>query len=241
MESPGSLDNQQGSDVLGNAMKDCYLHGPAEDIRIWLNGIEDDAMPVDIFFRKSDAFDDFEWMAMEHCKGRILDLGAGAGCHSLYLQDQGFDVLALEQSSRACEVMKAQGLRNVECVDFFHWDTPQRFDTILLLMNGFGMCQRSRKAAGFLQRLKGFMADGGQIIGDSTDISYMLDSWGEEASEYVGDVHFQLVWKDQREAFDWVYFDEQTLIKAGSSAGLKTQVLKRGASHNYLVCMSAAD
>lgn len=235
MERPDSIDNPQNFDVLGISMEDYYQNGSSDEIAITLNGMPDDPMPVDVFFREPADFGELEILAMDQCRGRILDLGAGAGCHSLYLQGLGFDVVALEHSEKACGIMRQRGVRNVVQEDFYDWEPKTRFDTILLMMNGFGMCERSHKAVDFLERLGGLLEPGGQIIGDSTDISYMEETWEKKAESYVGDVRFELMWREYTQRFDWVYFDEGFLLKAGSSAGLKTNVLSRGASQNFLV------
>ncbi|MDX1435652.1 MAG: hypothetical protein R3335_02500 [Anaerolineales bacterium] len=63
-----------------------------------------DTMLVSHYFRDQNSFSELERTALKDCKGRILDVGAGAGPHTLYLQSQNLDVTALDINRDACEV-----------------------------------------------------------------------------------------------------------------------------------------
>ncbi|RZJ37810.1 MAG: class I SAM-dependent methyltransferase, partial [Chryseobacterium sp.] len=95
-------------------------------------------MPISLYFRSEKQLPALEKKALELCKGKVLDIGAGAGSHALILQNKNYDVAGLEISPAACEVMTQRGLKNVICGDIFKFDDGQ-FDSLLLLMNGIGL------------------------------------------------------------------------------------------------------
>src|SRR5690606_21671694 len=120
-------------------------------------------------FRSYDEMPAIEQKALDLAKGNILDVGCGAGSHSLYLQEKGFDVLGIDTSEGAIEVCKLRGLQKAECIDFLTLDNKQ-FDTILLLMNGTGIFQNLDNTSKYLQHLKSLLNPKGQILIDSSDL-----------------------------------------------------------------------
>ena len=74
-----------------------------------------------VFFRKQKDMNDIELAALNSVQGKILDVGAGAGCHSLVLQLLGHEVTALESSKQSCEVMRQRGLKQVVQSDIMHF------------------------------------------------------------------------------------------------------------------------
>lgn len=70
---------------------------------------EDDDLPIEVFFRGEDDLFDFEPPALEACRGRVLDAGAGAGVHSLLLQRAGRDATAVEVVPEAVEILRLRG------------------------------------------------------------------------------------------------------------------------------------
>src|SRR5690606_25303124 len=125
-------------DVLGQALHD-YLQGHPGDQLLThtsFGGVEE--MPVEEFFRQPIDFPELEHIALSLCDGRVLDVGAGAGSHALFLQKRGMDVTALEHSPLACDVMRTRGVEKVVTADFFEYN-GDRYDTLLFLMNGIGV------------------------------------------------------------------------------------------------------
>ena len=126
------------NDPFGQAIKDFFEYGEASDLIINSNYTEDEIIPVAYLFRKEKEMPAIEQTALKLCKGKVLDIGAVAGCHSIVLQEKGFEVTALEQSELAAEVIKKRGIRDVVCDDIFNFSN-NKYDTILLLMNGAGI------------------------------------------------------------------------------------------------------
>ncbi|XHR97903.1 class I SAM-dependent methyltransferase [Mucilaginibacter sp. UC70_90] len=140
-------------DILGQAIHDHY-HKSANH-KLWINNQygPKEEMPIDVYFRDEDDMPDIEWLAMNECRGRVLDIGAGAGNHALVLQQRGFDCTALDISPLACEVMKLRNVNKVIKGDIFAYD-ENKYDTLLLLMNGIGLTGTLENLKVFLQHIK---------------------------------------------------------------------------------------
>ncbi len=129
-------------DVLGDALSDHY-HQTSTG-KLWVHNTygPKEEMPVDVYFRAMEDMPELEWIALQNCKGKILDIGAGAGSHALALQQIGLEITALDISPKAANIMALRGVRNIIQQDFFALDTgsgARPFDTLLLLMNGIGL------------------------------------------------------------------------------------------------------
>jgi SAM-dependent methyltransferase len=215
-------EQEEGADILGAAILQHYRENSPCEITLFIDGEEEPPMSSAYFFRSESEMNDAECKALELCQGRVLDVGAGAGCHALILQQRGHEVVALEKSASACEVLRARGVKEVIRADVMHFsDGP--FDTILLLMNGFGIGGNEQGLLAMLEHLKTLLAPGGKIIGDSTDIRYFKD---EPASLDLSQAHFSEVQFDVRmnglhECFSWIYPDEVLLEVLAQEAGLQ--------------------
>ena len=154
----------------GQALLDYY--GGETSIEIILE--RDDGpqvrLPVSVFFRTPDAFFPLEDTAIELCKGRVLDIGAGTGLHALALQERGHEVTALDISPEAVDVMKRCGVKDVRIGDIFRFP-PEPFDTLLLLGHGIGMVENLAGLDRFLKRMKDFVEPDGQLLINSMDVT----------------------------------------------------------------------
>ncbi len=108
--------------------------------------------------------------AMKYVKGKVLDIGAGAGRHSLYLQEQGFDVLGIDISPLAIEVCKLRGLRNAQVLSITQITSQLgTFDTILMFGNNFGLFGNLKRAKWLLKRFRSITPGEGRIIAETRD------------------------------------------------------------------------
>lgn len=111
-----------------------------------------------------------EKQAVKFAKGKILDIGCGAGRHSLYLQSKGFDITGIDISPLLIEVCKKRGIKNAEVLSIEKVDKlNQRFDTLLLLGNNFGLLQNFKKSRQLLKKLYAISTDNALIIAESSD------------------------------------------------------------------------
>ena len=106
-----------------------------------------------VYFSEYEDWHPVAQKAMKFVKGKVLDVGCGAGRHSLYLQGKGFDVLGTDSSPLAIEICKLRGLKNakvmaIEDLDF----KPNSFDTIIMLGGNFGLLGNPEKAKKLLRK-----------------------------------------------------------------------------------------
>lgn len=225
-------------DVLGQALYD-YFHGHRGDKLLTLTNFGDtEEMPVGEFFRKPIDFPELEHIALSLCDGRILDVGAGAGSHALFLQKRGMDVTALEHSPMACDVMRARGVEQVVTADFFEY-TGASYDTLLFLMNGIGVAGTIDGLTTLLNHCKTLLNPGGQLLFDSSDIAYLYaDGTVGRPTGYYGEIGYQYAYKGSRsKPFDWLFIDQGTLIGIAQPLGWVVQILYEDGHDQYLARM----
>ncbi len=106
--------------------------------------------------------------ALKFVKGRVLDIGCGAGRHSLYLQEKGFDVFGIDNSPLAIKVCKLRGLRKAEVMSIEELSfPPNSFDTILMLGGNFGLFGNPKKAKKILKKLHKIASENAIIIAET--------------------------------------------------------------------------
>lgn len=195
-------------------------------------------MPISLYFRTEKQLPKLEKKALELCTGKVLDIGAGAGSHALILQRRNMEVAGLEISPAACEVMKNRGLKNVVCEDIFKFN-EEKFDTLLLLMNGIGLCGDLEGFRRFLRKAKILLNDNGILIFDSSDISYMYEDEVIPTDQYYGEVICRYEYqKETTDWFKWLYLDQQTLEKIAIEEGWKSELIFTDENDQYLVKLS---
>lgn len=227
-------------DLFGKAILDYQTNNSPEDLITETSISEADEMSVAYLFREYKDMPKMEQKALQLANGKVLDVGCGAGSHALYLQEKGFDVTAIDISENAIRACKLRGLKKAKVQDIMQLE-GDKFDTILLLMNGAGMCGKLKNIPNFLQKLKALLTDDGQILVDSSDIIYMFDEdedggkWIPTDVDYYGEVIFDIAYKGEKEAsFDWMYIDYNTLQNAAVANGLQCELILEGEHYDYL-------
>jgi SAM-dependent methyltransferase len=227
-------------DLFGKAILDYQTNNSPEDLITETSISEADEMSVAYLFRSYAEMPKLEQKALQVGKGKLLEVGCGAGSHALYLQEKGFDVTAIDISANAIKACELRGLKKTKVQDIMQLE-GEKFDTILLLMNGAGMCGRLKNLPNFLQKLKSLLTDTGQILVDSSDIIYMFDEdedggkWIPTDVDYYGEVVFDIAYKGEKEAsFDWMYIDYNTLQNAAVANGLQCELILEGEHYDYL-------
>ncbi|MBQ2132297.1 MAG: methyltransferase domain-containing protein, partial [Prevotella sp.] len=113
---------KMNADPMGNAIADYWKNGTVGRLSVFSPMFEEDEIPVKTLFREEDEMPEIERKALEMAKGKTLDVGAGAGCHSLILQKRGFDVTAIDISPLSVEPMRARGVKKAFEQDFYALD-----------------------------------------------------------------------------------------------------------------------
>ncbi len=236
-------------DPMGRAIADYYRTGTADRLRVFSPMFEEDEIPVQTLFRQYKDMPGIEQTAINMAKGRTLDVGAAAGCHSLVLQERGTDVTAIDISPLSVETMKLRGVKKVLEREFFSLGCQQateqralsgdsirrsQYDTILMLMNGIGIVGTLDRMPAFFGLLNKILAPGGQVLCDSSDISYVFEGDMPEM-DYYGEQSFRMQYKDTiGEPFPWLYIDADTLRVAAANNGYRVEVVAEGEHFDYL-------
>lgn len=229
-------------DLFGNALLDYQNGNYSEDIITSTNISEEDDLPLPYLFRSYKDMPKLEQKALKLAKGSVLDVGCGAGSHSLYLQEKGFQVKAIDISEGAIEVAKQRGVLHAEVKNIL--DETETFDTIILLMNGTGIFQELSQVSKYLTHLKSLLKPNGQILIDSSDIKYMYEDedggvWMDMNAIYYGELDYFLTYKGEEETpMKWLYLDFEKLQLACETVGLTCELVAEGAHFDYLAKLS---
>ncbi|RDY60745.1 class I SAM-dependent methyltransferase [Flagellimonas nanhaiensis] len=228
------------ADVLGKALLEYHQGKYSEDIKTYSSLDEEDSIPLPYLFRSFEEMPALEQKALQMAKGKVLDVGCGAGSHSLLLQEKGFQITALDQSDGAATVCRERGVKSVENCSILDYD-KDKFDTILLLMNGIGLAGTLKNLGAFLKHLSTLLNPNGQILLDSSDIIYMFEQdedggyWIPNNGQYYGEVMFTMEYKGQKGSpFPWLYVDYNTLQNACLANNLDCELILMGEHYDYL-------
>ena len=231
------------SDPMGAAIYDFHKKGKAGKLIVHSSSFQDDEIPVETLFRDFKDMPALEQKALKRASGRILDVGAGSGCHSLALKTMGKNCLAIDISPLSVNVMKERGL-NARLVNLYDESFDEKFDTILMLMNGTGIIGRLENMPSFFARMKQLLAPGGRVILDSSDLRYLYEEEDgslmiDLADEYYGLLDYQMEYQGVvGEPFDWLYVDFETLTFYAEQNGFKTELIAEGEHYDYLAALS---
>lgn len=230
---------QAEKDPMGAAIYDYFKNGKAGKLRVFSSQFEEDEIPVSELFRTYEHMPLLEQTALDMAQGKILDVGAGSGCHALALKQMGKKSVAIDISPLSVEVMQVRGL-DARLVNLFDTHFVERFDTILMLMNGSGIIGRVENFGDFFQWMKLLLNPSGCILMDSSDLRYLFEEEDgsfvvDLAGDYYGQLDFQMQYKQIKgEAFDWLYVDFNTLSLYASQYGFKAELVKEGSHYDYL-------
>lgn len=223
---------------MGQAIADFHATGKASRLRVFSPMFDEDEIPVSTLFRTRDEMPAIEQEALKVANGHILDVGAGAGCHTLALQAMEKRVTAIDISPLAVETMRQRGVKDVHEQDFFSLDG--QFDTILMLMNGIGIVGTISRLPAFFMQVDHLLAPGGQLLCDSSDLCYLyededgiIDLTGVEG--YYGELTYRMQYKAVKgELFPWLFIDPETLREQAAAHGFYCDILVRGEHYDYL-------
>ena len=227
-------------DPMGAAIAEYHRTGRASTLRVFSSQFDEDEIPVDQLFRTYKEMPPIEQKALTLAQGRILDVGAGSGCHALALQEMSKEVTAIDISELSVEIMAERGVKDARAVDLYDERMAEKFDTILLLMNGSGIIGNIEGMERFFLRMKQLLASGGCIYMDSSDLKYLFEEEDgsyviDIAGDYYGLVDFQMQYRQVKgESFDWLYIDFDTLSYYAKQYGFSAQIVCEGEHYDYL-------
>ena len=223
-----------------------YHRGQRDAVIVVYDDFERDEVPVSYFFRGPDQFPPLEQLALECCRGRVLDAGAGSGCHSLALQARGFQVTAIEILPALVDILRARGVRDVRMATWMDLDA-EPFDTVLMMMNGLGLAETLPGLRRFLKDARRLVRPDGQVLADSTDVRVRMDPEAARTGvleradgRYIGELHFQLEFEGRKgPTFGQLYVDAVTLDGYARSEGWSCDILREPDEYgHYLARLS---
>ena len=238
-------------DPMGSAIMDYHRTGKAGVLRVFSSQFDEDEIPVADLFREFEDMPQIEQVALELAAGSglaagsdlparsVLDVGAGSGCHSLALKKMGVSPVAIDISALSVDVMKERGL-DARLVDFYDSAFDERFDTILMLMNGTGIIGTIDNMPRFFERLRQLLNPGGCVLIDSSDLRFLFEEEDgslmiDLAEDYYGQIDYQMQYKDIKgEPFDWLYVDFDTLAFYAEENGFCAELVAEGEHYDYL-------
>lgn len=227
-------------DPMGAAILDYLEHGKAGKLRVFSSQFDEDEIPVRTLFRTEKQMSPLERTALQLASGRILDVGAGSGCHSLALQAAGKEVEAIDISPLSVEAMRRRGVGQAVQANLFSDSFCGAYDTLLMLMNGSGIIGRLKNLPAFFRKAKQLLRPGGSILMDSSDLRYLYEDEDgsfviDIAGDYYGEVDFRMQYKQvEGDPFDWLYIDFQTLSLYAAQNGFTAELVKEGKHYDYL-------
>lgn len=231
-------------DVFGSAIKDFY-EGKEAIIDTYSSVGGWDVLPVSYLFRSYEDMPKIEQVALDMSYGSVLDIGCGAGSHSLFLQGKGLDITAVDISKGAIDICKRRGLLKTEMTDIWRF-SGQQYDTILSLMNGAGICGSIKNVPLFLSHLKSLLKPNGQILVDSSDIIYMFEDENgisdvSDLDQYYGEVEFESKYRNQYSGrYPWLYIDFYNLRQQAFNLNLNCELIQNGPHYDFLAKITHA-
>ncbi len=226
-------------DPMGHAIKEYFTTGKATKLRVFSSQFYEDEIPVATLFRTFEQMPLQEKEAVHLCRGRVLDVGAGSGCHAVEIMKRGLEVVAIDISEISVEVMKERGI-DARTQNFFDKSFDEKFDTILMAMNGIGIVGKIERLNEFFMRAKQLLAPGGQILLDSSDIKYVFENEDgsfdiDLAAGYYGELDYRMQYRGIKgEPFDWLYIDFDTLSMYAEQCGFTCEKCIDGEHYDYL-------
>ena len=233
----------QHKDPMGTAIAEYHRTGRAGTLRVFSSQFDEDEIPVAQLFRSLDEMPSIEQRALVMARGKILDVGAGSGCHALALQTMGKQVTAIDISELSVEVMRQRGVEDARAIDLYDERFVEQYDTILLLMNGSGIIGNIEGMERFFFRMKQLLRPNGCIYMDSSDLKYLFEEEDgsyliDVAGDYYGLVDFQMQYKHIKgDSFDWLYIDFDTLSYYAEQYGFSAELVSQGEHYDYLAAL----
>lgn len=228
------------SDILGDAIMDYYNYERSHILWVHDHHGPKVEMPVSTYFRNEKDMPALELKALSLCKGSILDIGAGAGSHTLALEDREMDVTAMDISPKLVSVMEMRGVSRFILCDIMKYKEAQ-YDTLLLLMNGIGLVQTVSGLRTFLKHAKTLLKPKGQLLFDSSDVAYLYEDDIPVMDNYYGEVECRYEYRKKKsEWFSWLYIDRTTLKLIAADEGWEVEIIMEDDSEQYLAKLIVA-
>ena len=221
-------------DLFGKALLDFHRNEFTPPLLLHNEyGEPEDISPLH-YFKTPEEYSELELFALSEARGKILDVGAAAGRHALYLQNLGHDVTAMDISPACIELMKLSGVNKPLCENIFEY-RDSKFDTITMLMNGVGLVGDNDGLERLLNHMHNILNPEGQLLVDSSDIQYLYEGQSLPSEKYYGELTFHYEYQgDEDEPFKWLYIDPKSLISIATKQGWNCQIMYEDETSAFL-------
>jgi len=211
------------------------------------DGYRDDHC-MHVYFQNVEQFSPTDKAAVDLSRGRILDIGAGAGRHSLALQALGYQVCAVDICTEAVHIMRKRGVRDVRCVDVFDMKHVS-FDTLLIMMHGVGILKNLSGLDRFLRHARALVASEGQILMDSVDmrqtrnpVHLAYQEFNRRCGRYFGETRLVFEYQGIKgSSFEWLQVDPETLREYARNSGWNCSISGGSPRGDYLARLQLAE
>ncbi|MDP9296780.1 MAG: class I SAM-dependent methyltransferase [Actinomycetota bacterium] len=161
---------RKGQDGYGRAMLDHFHGREAWEIVERDDGNFSIGAGPELYFAPFRNWRPVERQAMRYVRGRVLDVGCGAGRVMLHLQERGMEVVGIDNSPSAIETCRLRGAKNTHVLPIERLGPKLgTFDTVLMLGGNLGLLGTPERGRRLLRKLHRLTTDSGRIIGASRD------------------------------------------------------------------------
>jgi SAM-dependent methyltransferase len=226
--------NTSPQDLFGKALYEYYFNGFESEVSLHNNYGPPEPYSIKAYFKDESDFSNLEIFSMHQCYGKVLDIGSGTGSHSLYLAREGIEVHSIDISGYCVEIMKKRGVEKSILGDIYDYDGP-KYNTLFLMMNGIGIAGKLRYLPLLFSKFSDLLLPGGQVLFDSSDITYLYHDSPIPIDRYYGELSFQFECNGIKGSwFDWLYLDPDKLTFLSGKYGWHTQVIYEDNNDSYL-------
>lgn len=244
---------KEENDPMGAAIYDGFK-GKKGKLKVLSSLFDDDEIPVGTLLRTYSKMPLVEKKAIDECclkaidsPIKILDIGAGSGCHSVTLMKKlpKAEITSIDISPLGVKTMIEKGLKDVRHINFFNPAFKDQFDIIIMLMNGSGIIGRTENMEVFFKTLSNHLAPNGFLLMDSSDLKYLYEE--EDGSfaidindDYYGQIDYKMEYHPLKgeaikgESFDWLYIDFDTLSLYANQYGFDVEKIAEDSHYGYL-------
>jgi SAM-dependent methyltransferase len=238
------------ADAFGHALID-YLHGKGRGFEI----IERDDGFIELSGGRTIYLAEYpDWplhhrRAMRYVRGRVLDIGCGAGRHALYLQRRGFSVVGIDVSPLTIHASKLRGLRNAKVLSITQLDARLgKFDTLLMLGANFGLVGTPKRARWLLGRFRTITTPGARIIAESLDPYQTTNSFhrayhrrNRRRGRMAGQLRLRVRYQKYASPwFDYLFASQQEMQRILQGTGWSVRQFIRSGGPTYIAVIQAA-
>lgn len=193
------------------------------------------------YFTLEGRLAELDGLALDRCRGRVLDVGAGAGRHALALEARGLEVVAIDVSPIAVSLCRMRGVRGARVGDVMRLDSADafgRFDTLLFGMQTIGVAGGVETLGRLLERLKCLLAPGAELLVDSSELREAWDGDAADSTPNRGEIVLSTRYRGWRgEPFPWLYLAEPDLRGVAERAGFEMETLARVEGGEFLAAL----